>query len=93
MYRRKQSRPIPAQFALPLDYSLWARAVPFRNRAQGRRPFRASMRLGGVAAAHSAFGSVLAADIRTITDAAKFIRSMPTDYGGRLHWQLAGGHN
>jgi hypothetical protein len=33
---------------------------------------------------------VLAADIRSISDAAKFIRSLPTDYAGRLHWQLAG---
>jgi hypothetical protein len=32
---------------------------------------------------------LLAADIRTISDAAKFIRSLPTDYAGRLHWQLA----
>src|SRR5260221_13494278 len=33
---------------------------------------------------------VLAADIRTISDAAKFVRSLPADYAGRLHWQLAG---
>jgi hypothetical protein len=33
---------------------------------------------------------VLAADIRTISDAAKFIRSLPKDYDGRLHWSLAG---
>jgi hypothetical protein len=33
---------------------------------------------------------VLTADIRTISDAAKFIRSLPADYAGRLHWQLAG---
>jgi hypothetical protein len=32
---------------------------------------------------------VFAADIRTISDAAKFIRSLPADYAGRLHWQLA----
>jgi hypothetical protein len=33
---------------------------------------------------------VLTADIRTISDAAKFIRSLPADYAGWLHWQLAG---
>ena len=33
---------------------------------------------------------VLAADIRTISDAAKFIRSLPADRAGRLHWHLAG---
>ena len=33
---------------------------------------------------------VLATDIRTISDAAKFIRSLPAGYAGRLHWQLAG---
>ena len=33
---------------------------------------------------------VLAADIRTISDAAKFIRSLPADCAGRLHWHLAG---
>ena len=33
---------------------------------------------------------VFAADIRTISDAAKFIRSLPTDYAGRLHCNLPG---
>ncbi len=33
---------------------------------------------------------VLAADIRTISDAAGFIRRLPKEYDGRLHWTLAG---
>jgi len=33
---------------------------------------------------------VLAADIRTISDAANFIRGLPKEYDGRLHWSLAG---
>ena len=31
---------------------------------------------------------LLAADIRTISDAAKFIRNLPDDFAGRIHWQL-----
>jgi hypothetical protein len=33
---------------------------------------------------------VLAADIRTIADAAAFIIRLPKEYDGRLHWGLAG---
>jgi hypothetical protein len=33
---------------------------------------------------------VLAADIRTISDAAMFITNLPKMYDGRLHWTLAG---
>jgi hypothetical protein len=33
---------------------------------------------------------VLAADIRTISDAAMFIVKLPKVYDGRLHWSLAG---
>lgn len=31
---------------------------------------------------------LLAADIRTISDAAKFIRNLPDDFAGRIHWEL-----
>jgi hypothetical protein len=33
---------------------------------------------------------VLAADVLTIGDAAKYIRELPSDFAGRIHWQLAG---
>ena len=33
---------------------------------------------------------VLAADVHTIGDAAKYIRRLPSDFAERLHWQLAG---
>ena len=36
MYRRKQSRPIPGQIALPLDYSQSERAAPSRNHVPSR---------------------------------------------------------
>jgi hypothetical protein len=32
----------------------------------------------------------LAADIRTVIDAADFIRKLPLNFDGRLHWSLAG---
>src|SRR6266571_86949 len=40
MYRRKRSRPIPGQLALPLDYSQSERAGPSRNPARSKARLR-----------------------------------------------------